>query len=1336
MTGEQPLEGMDATDIKPVVRVPNVEKTANPLSRLLFSYLTPLMFKGFKRPVKDEDLWDLDSGDTTDDNLKRFDHHWSEQQKLEKPSVPAAIVKAFGSYIALSWIWHAIAVAALLGQTQILNYMIIFLQVPWWNAQNNGLDGYMFALGLGLLALVRSLALYQSQVMSQRAGTRIRNALTASVYRKAMSISTAGRNTTSNGQIVNLVSNDTQRMVEIFMFFNEGIFALPQIIVALALLWQQLGPHALTGFACVLVTIPITGASMKGMTDARGDMLKQTDSRVKITSEVLTAIKVIKFYVWERSFVKTIDKIRDQEMKELFRMSMWRALMNLLIAIMPVMMSLISFLTFSGAGNLLLPNIVFTSLALFNVLRVPMLMLPGLLGMLAQLTVSFNRFGTFLLEEDRTDEVVPPFKSDDPAAVPPLVHVHDASFTWGKTPADVTAAPAAAAGTPVAAAPAAGTPAAGTPASPATPAPAIPAIENLNFEVYNGQILMVVGAVGSGKSALVQSLMGELPRKSGERHLRGSVAYVPQQAWIMNATVRENILFGQPYDAQKYARVIEASALSADLKILPGGDLTEIGERGINLSGGQRQRISIARAVYSNSDIYIMDDPLSAVDAHVAQHLFFKCFREFLVDKSVVLVTNQLQFLSYATTIAVLDKGKQVELGTYDQLMAAGSGFAKLISGHSAGGAAEREHDSQTASKKKLTEDVKEAEKTLADGALVAEELKEEGLVPFRVYLDYFAAGGAAAFALLMFSFAIENSAVALSSWWLAEWSNFTARYFFAALNNQSALLGIYAGISIAAVIFTGFRSWMFTIFCVRASNRLHHVLLKATIRFPQSFFDTSPLGRVLNRFTKDIDTVDVLLPQTFQFFLIVLFVVVSTAVIIAVVQPIMIAALVPVAIAFYFVGLFYRYTSVELQRLESVSRSPIFAQLSETLGGVTTIRAFGQVNRLRRIYHERCDKNQRAFLTLQLVQQWLGLRLDVLGELLLYLTATLLVLFRNSISAALSGYVLSSALGIMSILNRVALQLADTETKMNSIERVMEFTHMPQEPAGVIETNRPPANWPSEGTVTFEKASMRYRDGLPLVVQDLSVQFKGGEKIGVVGRTGAGKSSVMLLLFRIVEAAGGRVLLDGIDVSQIGLDDLRSKLAIIPQEPFLFSGTLRDNLDPFHEFEDAKLWDVLELVQLKQVIEAKEGQLLTVVAESGENFSVGQRQLICLGRALLRGSKVLLMDEATASVDVETDRHIQETVRREFRHCTVITIAHRLNTIMDYDQIMVMHAGKMVEYGPPAELLKTMGTFTSLVESTGAQNAEYLRTMAVKHQYLSTPVDIPLEALEAPPEL
>eukprot|EP00698_Gefionella_okellyi_P017609 TRINITY_DN5180_c0_g1_i1.p1 TRINITY_DN5180_c0_g1~~TRINITY_DN5180_c0_g1_i1.p1 ORF type:complete len:1377 (-),score=356.53 TRINITY_DN5180_c0_g1_i1:83-4213(-) len=1364
-------------------RAPNAANATNWLSRLLFSYVTPLLRIGWTRPLNDSDLWELDQEDESNNLHDRLEKEWANEHRIrpEKPSLFRTLLRMFWVPLTISWIFQAFSSAANLATTQVLNRLIIYLRLyAFYN--DNGREGYLWAMAICLLAVIRSIAQYQSQIRSMRVGIQIRAVLMTKVYRKSLHVTAASRKEWSTGQVVNLMSNDTTRMLEMFQFLNEGLFALPNIAICLALLYQQLGPYVFAGFTVVFLTMPINILSTSRMTAARRLMIDATDQRAKTVNEALQSIKVIKFYAWEESFHKRITEARDEELKHLRTFSNWRALVSASISMVPQLMSLVCFVTYVAGGgsdgNGTLPSsVVFTSIALFNLIRLPLTLLPILLAMLAQLTVSLDRMTGYLqCEEVNPDADRSPavkvvdteidtgattaatagsteFAGLGPQDQPAVMAkpTFDLSAEMYRVPDDDTQAPLSMVGV-------------HRPKQPSSePLLSIRngeykydkdgkvVMKNVNLSVSKGQLVMVVGAVGSGKSTFVQSVMGETVQSGGTRHVAGTTAYAPQQAWIVNETLRDNILFGQPFDDRKYKAVIEACALRSDIEMLPGGDMTEIGERGVNVSGGQKQRISIARAVYSQADIVVLDDPLSAVDAHVAQHLFFQCFRGPLKSKAVVLVANQLQFLPHADYIIVLKDGAVSESGTYQQLIAQKRDFAELIAEYVSGQTDDEAPEAALQTLSYLPGSIRapgsvtaqrSGDRRLADkqiekakaAQLIAAEDREQGMVPLSLYWRYFASPGSILlFLLTILIWMSENTAYGLSQVWLNLWSNYNGPtdYSF-----QQKLLGVYGGLSGANAILSLIRSMMFVVFSVAASRALHAKLLTGVLRYPTSFFDTNPLGRVINRFTKDIDFIDLLLPQSMQVVLVTGFVMCTAVAVASSFQPIILAVLGPLVIIFYFIAYFYRHSSVELQRLESLSRSPIFASFSEVLTGVSSIRAYHAQPRFAAKNSAQVNQNTRAYLTLQVANQWLGVRLDSLCYILVYLASTFLVIFRDnpSISNPLSsGLILTNILTVMNFLNRTAIQYTDTETKMSAVERVEEYAALPEEAPAITDV-RPPVHWPSRGEIIFENVYMRYRPGLPYVVKDISLTFDAGKKVGVVGRTGAGKSSVMLLLFRIVELAQGNIHVDGVNISQIGLKDLRSRLAIIPQEPALFSGTVRSNLDPFGEYKDDAVIETLQQIQLHELVMNDPLQLLMKVTEDGDNFSVGQRQLICLGRALLRKPKILLMDEATASVDVETDAQIQRTVRSSFAECTIITIAHRLNTIMDYDKVLVLDQGCLVEYDTPANLLKIdNGYFTGLVESTGKETEAYLRAVA---NGKASALDMPAELIAAEPEM
>eukprot|EP01090_Pellita_catalonica_P003045 TRINITY_DN12673_c0_g1_i1.p1 TRINITY_DN12673_c0_g1~~TRINITY_DN12673_c0_g1_i1.p1 ORF type:complete len:852 (+),score=181.61 TRINITY_DN12673_c0_g1_i1:353-2557(+) len=724
----------------------------------------------------------------------------------------------------------------------------------------------------------------------------------------------------------------------------------------------------------------------------------------------------------------------------------------------------------------------------------------------------------------------------------------------------------------------------------------------------------------------------------------------------------------------------------------------------------------MARAVYASRDIYFLDDPLSAVDAHVGNAIFQNCIKQTLAGKTRILVTHQLQHLNDVDHILVLKDGQIAESGSFDELMAAKGEFEAMIRTHVSERKQKQAEDSDTeALSDGATTDAEGHPKSAAAaaaakeekakaGKLVSIEEREEGSVSWQVYFKYITAiGGIGLASGIFFAYLMDSITSVGSNIWLSIWSD--------ASDNESNVwfyLGIYAAWGFSNTFFVFLRSVLLLVIgAMNSAKKLHKLVLKRILRAPMSFFDTTPTGRILNRFTKDIYTIDQVLPRTVGMFLSTAFSSVATVAVIAFVTPFFLCALLPLGYIYYAVQQYYITSSRELKRLDSISRSPIYANFSETLNGVTTIRAFDDAPRFVVSNEQKVDRNMRAHWSSVVANRWLGVRLEFIGSCIVGLAALFAVLERDNIDPGMAGLSITYSLSITGILNWLVRQVAELETHLVSVERVMQYVDVEQEPPAIL-PHRPPRDWPSKGNVKIENLKFRYREGLQLVLKGVSCEFKPREKVGVVGRTGAGKSSLMLALFRMVDPAGGRILIDGEDITKIGLFDLRSKLSIIPQDATLFTGKVRNNLDPFNESNDEQLWEALEKVHLKKAIEKMDGQLDAAVAEGGENLSVGQRQLMCLGRALLRQSRILIMDEATAAVDFDTDSLIQKTIREEFADTTVLTIAHRLNTVLDYDRVLVLDRGRIIENDSPQTLLQDPNSeFYSMVHSSGHADAD-----------------------------
>ncbi|KAL7089482.1 hypothetical protein ACP275_13G188700 [Erythranthe tilingii] len=957
----------------------------------------------------------------------------------------------------------------------------------------------------------------------------------------------------------------------------------------------------------------------------------------------------------------------------------------------PVVVIVISFGVFTLLGGDLTPAKAFTSLSLFAVLRFPLFMLPNIITQIVNANVSLKRLEELLSAEERILLPNPPIEPGLPA-----ITIRNGYFSWEAQSER-------------------------------------PTLSNINLDIPIGSLVAVVGSTGEGKTSLVSAMLGELPAVADATVvIRGDVAYVPQVSWIFNATVRDNILFGSPFEPAKYEKSIDVTSLQHDLDQLQGGDLTEIGERGVNISGGQKQRVSLARAVYSNSDVYIFDDPLSALDAHVGRQVFEKCIKGELRGKTRVLVTNQLHFLSQVDRILLVHEGTVKEEGTFEELSNNGILFQKLM--ENAGKMEEYVEENEEVDinndrtsktivnglDKEVSKDANQKQsKKPGKSMLIKQEERETGVVSWNVLMRYKNALGGTWVVMILFMCYITTEVLRVSSsTWLSYWTDQSSS---SDIHGPIFYNSVYSLLSFGQVMVTLTNSfWMITS-SLYAARRLHIAMLNSILKAPMVFFHTNPLGRIINRFAKDLGDIDRNLAPFGNMFLGQVSQLISTFVLIGIVSTMSLWAIMPLLVLFYVSYLYYQSTAREVKRLDSISRSPVYAQFGEALNGLSTIRAYRAYDRMSVINGKSMDNNIRFTLVNMSGNRWLGIRLETVGGLMIWFTATFAVVQNGRAEnqqafASTMGLLLSYALNITSLLTAVLRLASLAENSFNAVERVGTYIDLPCEGPGVIENNRPLPGWPSAGSIRFEDVVLRYRPELPPVLHGISFTISPSDKVGIVGRTGAGKSSMLNALFRIVELERGRVLIDDCDISKFGLTDLRKILGIIPQSPVLFSGSVRFNLDPFNEHNDADLWEALERAHLKDVIRRNSLGLDAEVSEAGENFSVGQRQLLSLSRALLRRSKILVLDEATAAVDVRTDALIQKTIREEFRSCTMLIIAHRLNTIIDCDKVLLLDAGQVVEFDSPETLLhREESAFSKMVQSTGAANAEYLRGLVLK---------------------
>jgi ATP-binding cassette subfamily C (CFTR/MRP) protein 1 len=1104
----------------------------------------------------------------------------------------------------------------------------------------------------------------------------------------------------------------------------------------------------------------------------RRKVLKYSDLRVKMMNEILTGIRIIKFYAWERPFGGEVDELRGRELAALTKLAYTSAIgFSLILMSAPIIQPILVFLTYVAIQNKPLDAATaFTTVALFNVMRFPFAFLPMGLLQYIQSRISLRRLERYLDLPELTDyvESKPPAgtDADSPSAKEGSVTIQKGTFTW----VDPDAAPIR---------PIQDEPKKKEPKQPrrssskkklgdedsdmktslhsemrssihsaltesSNKGPAI-TLQDINCTIEAGSLVAVVGAVGTGKSSFLSAILGEMeplnnskvhvPRPAGAKE--GYISYCAQTPWVVNATLRDNVLFGREYVEERYNEVVEACALLDDLVVLPAGDMTEIGERGINLSGGQKARVSLARALYSKkTKIMLYDDPLSAVDAHVGEHIFAHAITGPLTEGTTrILVTHHVHLLSRCNSVIVLDRGRITHHGTYKNLLAQGVDFAGAVDISKAKVAAAAdttgiiadddtkkpvEVENKPAKKEVALSDVKKDALKKSGKKLVKDEEREEGAVAGGAYMHYGRAGGLNVAFFIVLVQGLGRASEVMAGFWLAIWARRTLEASQKgepfSRGETNYYVGIYALFGFMGVMGLTVRSILVAVHRLKASKKLHDELTHSVLRAPVAFFDVTPTGRILNRFAADMDKIDLELTQSLSQGVSTTFSVLgAVAAMIAATKGTFLVPLIPLSYVYFLVQKWFRKTSTELQRINSVANSPIFADFSQTLSGTSTIRAYGEESRFFDQCKSSFDTMNASYILVQLTNFWLGLRLDVLGGLMGAFIGGVAVATSSSgfIPAGWLGLALSYSIEVTSFLKFGVRMIATVEAQMNSVERVLFYTFNieSEAPDFIPESDPEPGTWPLKGEIELKNASLRYRDG-PLVLKDISLKVKAGEKVGVCGRTGSGKSSLMVLLFRIseIEQDGGSVVIDGVNAAEVGTSCLRQNLSIIPQDPVIFSNSVRYNLDPFKRATEEELWEVLKKVQMAEVIANLPKGLDDQVAEGGENFSQGQRQLLCIGRSLLRKPKVLVMDEATASIDNSTDAAIQGMIRENFKEATVLTIAHRLNTIMDSDRVLVLDDGEIVEYDTPEVLLaKKDGYFRAMIDKSHEAKSDVL---------------------------
>ncbi|XP_059609695.1 probable multidrug resistance-associated protein lethal(2)03659 [Phlebotomus argentipes] len=1243
----------------------NPRENANFLSRITFFWMINLFKLGYRKSLELRDLYKPLVDDRSAVLGDRLEEKWQDQLRSApaRPSLIKAIAITFWrEYVCLGLIVVTNDFVIRLGQPLLLRRLLLYFR-----NDSNISHTEAIVCAIGIITL-NGLGVFTSNHITFcgcHNGMKVRVAVCSLVYRKALRLSRAALGNVAPGKVVNLLSNDVNRFDMVSVFVN-WLWSAPLLALTIGyILYELVGVPALIGIAIVLIVMPLQSFTGRLASKYRLQTALKTDERVRFIDEVISGVQVIKMYAWEKPIETLITTARKFELSVIRKCANLRgiymafSLFTTRLALFGAMVAMTLLKYEMTAAR------IFMISAYYNILGHTMsqMFVRGV-AEVSEAMVSFKRLQQFLeLEEhipqcidyqqkmEETDSLLHKFpvqrKNEELLIANNLsISMKNVRCRWENSIKFINNEKIL------------------------FNNKNQPNLADINLDIKTGTLVGVIGPVGSGKSSLIEALLHELPPESGSIAINGRVLYVSQNSWIFAATLQQNILFGQPMRHARYQQTLSACALNDDLKQFPQGDRTIIGERGSSLSGGQKARVNLARAVYQEADIYLLDDPLSAVDAHVGRQLYDEVIgpKGLLRHSTRVLVTHQIHFLKEADWIIELKEGRIRRQGSPSIIL---ENTEETVS-------------SENTKNEKTTREVNGILDIQNTDKLPSLELEKtsEGVIDGSIILQYLRSGASICVLLVIVMLFLQTQIIASASDYIvAIWTH--QGEFHEPTNYYLILNGCLVGsIFLLAII----RSIGFYEICIKASQELHNCMLKGVIGATMHFFETNPSGRILNRFSRDLGSVDELLPKVLLDASQMILSICGAILVTATVNPLFLIPIAFLGIVFITVRQWYLKSSRNIKRLDGITRSPVFTHLAASLSGLSTIRAFGTENRLVDEFDSLQDVHSSAWYLFICCTSAFGQVLDFLSVIFVAIVTFTFLIVDNQMIGDKVGLAITQSLTLTGLLGWGIRQTAATSNALMSVERLLEYKQLEPEPEPVIPLKLTKF-WPLCGEIIFDTVFLKYHKNSDPVLKGISFRVAPREKVGVVGRTGAGKTSLISALFRMATVEG-KIMIDGIDISYLSLNDLRSHLSIIPQDPVLFSGTLRSNLDPFGEYSDDDLWQALNEVELKSIASDKSGLDMPVKA-GGNNFSVGQRQLICLARALLRNNRILVLDEATANVDPRTDALIQRTIKERFKNCTVLTIAHRLNTIMDSNRVLVISNGIIAEFASPDDLLQ-----------------------------------------------